>query len=308
MRKQVGIPYMGSKRQLSHEIVSYIMAKNPNCKHFYDLFGGGGAISFQALQHKNVQNVYYNEIDTAIVELIKKIKTDGVTAEFYKWVDRETFHELKNGNDWYAGVVKTCWSFGNNVDKGYLFGTDIEKPKHLMHEVVVNRCVDSLDRLNELGLSIPDAVFNGATIEKRRLSLYKSIRERIDLQRLEQLQRLERLERLERLQQLERLELFNLSYEQVPITTPINETIIYCDPPYKGTGKYQNDIDHEAFLQWVKNSPYKIYVSSYDFDLPCVYEIKHRSSLSATNNSKKVVEKIFCNRKDNEGSTQLSAF
>jgi len=192
MRKQYGIPYMGSKRQLSHEIVSYIMAKNPNCKHFYDLFGGGGAISFQALQHKNVQNVYYNEIDTAIVELIKKIKTDGVTAEFYKWVDRETFHELKNGSDWYAGVVKTCWSFGNNADKGYLFGEDIEKPKRLMHEVVVNRCERSLAKLNGMGIPIPDTVFNGATIEKRRLALKKHILERVDLEQLERLQRLER--------------------------------------------------------------------------------------------------------------------
>ena len=82
------------------------------------------------------------------------------------------------------------------------------------------------------------------------------------------------------------------------IETPVNETIIYCDPPYKGTGKYQKDIDHDKFLEWVKNSPYKIYVSSYEFDLPCVFELSHRSSLSATNNSKKVVERLFCNQEE----------
>ena len=70
------------------------------------------------------------------------------------------------------------------------------------------------------------------------------------------------------------------------------------ETPYKGTGKYQKDIDHDKFLEWVKNSPYKIYVSSYEFDLPCVFELSHRSSLSATNNSKKVVEKLFCNQEE----------
>ena len=112
------------------------------------------------------------------------------------------------------------------------------------------------------------------------------------------MEQLERLAQLERLEQLERLKLTNLSYEEVKIETPMEETIIYCDPPYKGTGKYEKDINHNNFLEWVKNSPYKIYVSSYEFDLPCVFELSHKSSLSATNNNKKTVERLFCNQEE----------
>ena len=37
--KGLGIPYMGSKRQIAPKIVDYILAKNPNVKYVYDLFG-----------------------------------------------------------------------------------------------------------------------------------------------------------------------------------------------------------------------------------------------------------------------------
>jgi len=292
MNRKLGVPYMGSKRVLAYEIVNYITAQNPNCKYFYDLFGGGGAISFQALQHKNIDTVFYNEIDTGVVELIKKIRDEGVTDEFYKWIDRDTFHAHKFDNDWRGGLIKTCWSFGNN-QKGYLFGEEIKNTKRLMHEVVVNCCENSRNELLKIGLNIPSSIFEGKTIAKRRLFLKKYALERIDLQ---QLQQLERLEQLERLGQLERLELTNLSYESVQINTPISETVIYLDPPYQSTAKYQNGIDHDKLLKWIKESPYKIYVSSYDFDLPLVKSINHRSSLSATNNAKKVVENLYCNR------------
>jgi hypothetical protein len=45
------------------------------------------------------------------------------------------------------------------------------------------------------------------------------------------------------------------------------------------------------------------FISSYDFDLPCVFELNHRSSLSATNKGKKVVEKLFCNQEEKTKGT-----
>ena len=35
-----------------------------------------------------------NEFNEAIVNLLIKIKTDGVTSEFYEWIDRETFKQF----------------------------------------------------------------------------------------------------------------------------------------------------------------------------------------------------------------------
>lgn len=68
----LGIPYMGSKRKLVSKIISHIKKYNPNCKYFYDLFGGGGAVSLEALKH--FENVYYNELDTGVVRLLEKIR------------------------------------------------------------------------------------------------------------------------------------------------------------------------------------------------------------------------------------------
>ena len=44
--KNLGLPYMGSKRKIAPKIVDFILDQNPDCKYIYDLFGGGGAVSF----------------------------------------------------------------------------------------------------------------------------------------------------------------------------------------------------------------------------------------------------------------------
>ena len=47
--KGLGLPYMGSKRKLAKQIVDKILVDNPNTKYFYDLFGGGASVTFEAL-------------------------------------------------------------------------------------------------------------------------------------------------------------------------------------------------------------------------------------------------------------------
>jgi site-specific DNA-adenine methylase len=292
--KKLGIPYMGGKRQLSKKIIDFILDENPNCKYFYDLFGGGGAMSFEVLQRPQIKQVFYNDFDPALPALINKIRTDGITEEFYKWVSREEFHELKGGTDWRAGLIKTCWSFGNN-GRCYIFGKTIEEPRHLLHEVIVNRDLYAAQQFELLkDIEIGEELLVGDTINKRRLAVMSHVKksQRFDL---EQLERLERLERLEQLEQLERLNITSVCYSKVEITTPIDETVIYLDPPYINTGKYQNNICHDTFYEWVNKSPYKIYLSSYESHLRPVFEINHRSTFSS-DNSKKVVEKLFTNQ------------
>ena len=74
-------------------------------------------------------------------------------------------------------------------------------------------------------------------------------------------------------------------------------TIIYLDPPYFNTAKYQKDICYEAFLNYVKNSPYKIYMSSYSLPFNLVKTFEHRSTLSSIANNK-VKENLYCNREE----------
>ena len=48
--KKLGLPYMGGKRRLSKEIVDHILTAHPHTKYVWDLFGGGGSVSFEFLQ------------------------------------------------------------------------------------------------------------------------------------------------------------------------------------------------------------------------------------------------------------------
>lgn len=59
----LGMPYMGSKRKIAKVIIDHILIQNPNCKYFYDLFGGGGAISFEGYhRNKTRKNNYISRI------------------------------------------------------------------------------------------------------------------------------------------------------------------------------------------------------------------------------------------------------
>ena len=295
----LGIPYMGSKRKLAKSIIDVILEQNPECKYFYDLFGGGGAISFEALQRPQIEKVYYNEIDTGIVELLKKILNEGVTEEYYQWIDRETFHKNKNGKDWFAGFVKTIWSFGNR-GLTYLYGEDIEEYKKLLHDIVVHKDKYAVDILHEKYDVELDYEFikNSHNMDDRRLyTLHCAKRKSNKKEQIAQLERLKYLAQLQYLQNKNKLAISSKSYEQVIIDTPIHETIIYLDPPYKNTERYQHDIDHEKLHKYIINSPYKIYVSSYEWDgLYEVASFNQRSTLSATNKSKRVIEKLYCNK------------
>lgn len=305
MKHGLGIPYMGGKRKIAKEIVDYIQIHNPNAKYFYDLFGGGGAISLEAVQRKQFEKVTYNELNAGVFELMRKLKElkgKGCPPEFYNWIDRETLFKHKDDSSWFGGLVATCYSFGNNKEKGYLYGVDIVENKRLLHEVVVNRCeVSRLKFRDATGCEIDPDCLKMEGIEKRRLYIMDKIKKsigRFDLNHLERISQLQNIERINSTERVQQLQINCASYENVLIDTPINETIIYLDPPYKNTAKYQEGLDHDKLLNWIKKSPYKIYVSSYEYNLPIVHEISHRCSLSATNNSKKTVERLFCNREE----------
>jgi site-specific DNA-adenine methylase len=114
------------------------------------------------------------------------------------------------------------------------------------------------------------------------------------LERLESLQSLQSLQSLERLERLESLEITNLSYEQVRIQT---NSVIYCDPPYQDTAKYQKTIDYNKFYKWALDNPNPVFVSSYEMpkEFKEVASLEHRSILS-TNNL--VIEKLYWNGKN----------
>ena len=296
---------MGSKNKIAGEIVDFILKENPDVKYFYDLFGGGGAMSFEAIQRPQIKKVYYNELNTGVVELLKDIQKNGVTEKYYNWISREDFHKNVKNNDWFGGLVKTIWSFGN-CQNGYLYGKQIEDDKKLLHEIIVDKNISSLKEFNnkfntnvKMNLQPDKTLFEvGENIKERRLRILREVKKDNKLEHLEQLQHLERLQQLERLEyfeQLKHLKISNKSYNKIIIDTPAQETIIYLDPPYANTGKYQKKLNYDELNKYIKKSRYKIYVSSYDFPLNCVLEIKHRTTMSQKFNSA-TIEKLYYNK------------
>ncbi len=79
------------------------------------------------------------------------------------------------------------------------------------------------------------------------------------------------------------------------------DSIIYCDPPYKGTTQYKDGFDHEKFYDWCREKAkqgHKLFVSEYNMpdDFKCVWEKEVKSSLSANGKvggNKNSIERLF---------------
>lgn len=74
-----------------------------------------------------------------------------------------------------------------------------------------------------------------------------------------------------------------------------NESLIYCDPPYRGTTVYSDGINHDEFWQWCRERVYdghKVYISEYQApdDFITIWEKSIQNCLSL---DKKVTEKLF---------------
>lgn len=54
-------------------------------------------------------------------------------------------------------------------------------------------------------------------------------------------------------------------------------------------------LDHDKLYEWIKNSPYKIYISEYQSQYYLCKEWQHRCTLSSISNNE-VTERLFCNK------------
>lgn len=78
-------------------------------------------------------------------------------------------------------------------------------------------------------------------------------------------------------------------------------TIIYCDPPYASTKKYESDFDNISFWEWVRQKSkdgYTIYVSEYSApsDFSCIWEKIKRDGMpnhKIGDKQKNKIEKLF---------------
>ena len=94
----------------------------------------------------------------------------------------------------------------------------------------------------------------------------------------------------------------NCSYDELKIP---NNSIIYCDPPYKNTAKYKSvsEFEYEKFWEWCRiktREGHKVFISEYNApkDFKCIWSKEIVSSLTKNTGSKKGIEKLFIYKGD----------
>ena len=140
--------YTGSKEMIAGAILKEIHKRAPNAKYFFDLFGGGGAMSVQALA--SGLKVHYNELKTDLCLMFEYVK-DCIAhprnewgifdKEMYFWVDKNEFlrirqkyvkQEFLKGSEIIKGFI---YSFGaQGINASYAFG--VRQWKHAGHNMV----------------------------------------------------------------------------------------------------------------------------------------------------------------------------
>jgi 16S rRNA G966 N2-methylase RsmD len=278
---------MGSKRRLAKKIVETIRERHPDALYFYDLFGGGGAVSFAAIEAGF--EVFYNEKNKAVANLMRALMSCGVTADMYSWIPRESFHTLKNSDSYISGIAQTCWSFGSG-QKYYLYGKEKESLRHIAHNAIFATDPSPVRAFEaaagvELGTD-----FLELTPCDRRLRLQKRAGFK-----LEHLQRLNRVKEVADFFQRNsaHISIYNLDYKDVSILAP-NKSVIYLDPPYRGTRKYMVEISHDELYEYTRSAETPCYMSEYDAPFQEVASWNKRCTISPMNNNKQTIERLYC--------------
>lgn len=97
------------------------------------------------------------------------------------------------------------------------------------------------------------------------------------------------------LEELNKVQWYSVDYKNLYI--PEN-SIVYCDPPYAGTTKYEDSFNTFEFWNWcdeLVKKGHKVFVSEYNApkDWRCIWEKNVNSSLTKETGSKKATEKLF---------------
>ena len=291
-----GIPYKGSKNKIAENIIAQL----PPAKHFYDLFGGGGAMTHCALLSGKYEFVHYNEFNPLVFKAFKM----AINGEFKgenRWISKEDFERLKDTDPY----VAICFSFGNNL-KGYAYDKECEKFKKAVHYSIFFNDNSLLKEYAEMSYF----KYSSENLKERRLELQsylmKLLREKklnIDygLSKSSILQTQNKLEKCKSLFNNIKnvsnvtLNYTNLSYEQIPIE---ENSVIYCDPPYINTSGYLDDFNHEKFYEWLRKCREKnqqVFISEYQMpnDFYEIFSIKTWVSYSQKQNVCKLEKTVF---------------
>ena len=329
-----GLPYMGSKSK----IVKHIVPLFPNADNFVDLFAGGGAVTHYAMTTTKYKHFIFNDINPLMPKAFE-MSLNGEFENEKRWISRDEFFRLRDTDPYVAicfsfGNNLSDYMYNEEIEQikeAYhyaLFFGDYSLAKERMGIDLnpLEKCptikkkyamLKNIVKTTPPPISGNKVAVNGKT--------------RADLQNLERLQRSFGISRVRRqcggayypptlkskmrseeaaavisehnakgsrkLPLSDVIEFYSTDYQAVPIP---DNSVIYCDIPYKGTGTYQRhkktEFDYERFYDWAYSQTQPIFISEYfmpEDRFRCIAEIKRTDTFSPNNNSTKVAEKIF---------------
>ena len=280
------MPYKGSKSKIAEWLIEQL----PKAKHFYDLFGGGGAMSHCALLSRKYEVVHYNELNPLICKAFK-MAVNGEFKDEKRWISREDFKKLKDEDPY----VNLCFSLGNDA-KTYAYSPKNEQFKKAVHCSIMFNDHSLLSRY----VDVHELKYETENIHERRIYLQRYLKRfkdgvknycNTDVGNVRNiLQSLERLERLQSLGGLESLEITNLNYKDVQIE---EDSVIYCDPPYASTNDYKIDFNYNKFYDWCRNQK-NCFISEYTMPIDFKLVTERRKICTFNDENIKVTtEKLF---------------
>lgn len=283
------MPYMGSKNKIAEWIIDQL----PKAKHFYDLFGGGGAISHCAVLSRKYEVVHYNELNPLIFKAFK-MAVNGEFKNEKRWISREDFKKLKDVDPY----VNLCFSFGNE-GKAYAYSTKNEQFKKAVHYSIMFNDHSLLSKY----IDVYELKYETKNIHERRIYLQRYLKKfKYEVKNycnadggnvrniLQSLERLERLQSLQNLERLQSLEITNLDYKDVLIE---EDSVIYCDPPYVNANSYKIDLNHNKFYDWCRNQK-NCFISEYTMPINFKLIGERCKICTFSNENRKVTtEKLF---------------
>lgn len=278
-----GMPYLGSKNKIARKIIDIL----PSAEYFYDCFGGGGAITHCAFLSNKFKKIIYNELNPLIFKSFQ-MALNGDFKKDQRWISRDDYKKSAKTDPY----VNLCFSFGSKINGGYCYSKEIEEYKKALHYFIVFDD-DSLFK----DLFKTDFKFTKTDLKERRLEIQKFLKSLGFKESIYRNHNLENLDRVNEISKLKNIELLNTSYENIKFK---ENSVIYCDPPYKETTGYKSDFDHNKFYEWARKQN-NIFISEYQMpdDFKEILRIEKRVFVD-TQKSKTAIEKLFINTNKKE--------
>lgn len=293
------IPYQGSKQSIAFKLMMIMAQKCPNAKYFFDVFGGGGAMSYAAAQFG--LKVFYSDINQGIVNLHNFLKNNEMPTDWFRWIPKEEYFERCKKTDPFSVAVTHTWAMHSWAGE-YIYNSKKIYPIQYHHyRLLLHKDLSSLRFFKEaLGFNLKLPKANDLHQRICEFSKYYT-REQRDASGKAAFLNIQPFERLFVMRRLCKNR-FDITFEakdyadiDLSSYSP-SEVIIYCDPPYQETASYlSGKFDRLRFNRWFAGLSCPAFISEFKSDFKELASFEKKTGVNRT--SRKTSEKLFWNGK-----------